>query len=72
MFKRDHQLEVPSEEYNKHDLENAVDYCKDLQEHGFEYEPMDHFSLVGFIRWAEQEALFTPKGKSSGGKEEKI
>lgn len=38
--------------YEEKDLENAIEYCADLLVQGFRYEPMDNFSLTGFIRWA--------------------
>jgi hypothetical protein len=34
-------------------LENGIDYCEWLISEGFEHEPLDGFSLQGFIEWAK-------------------
>lgn len=41
--------------YDDHDLINGIDYCKYCLELGLSVEPMDGFSLQGFISWAERE-----------------
>ena len=41
--------------YEDKDLLNAIEYCNDLIDQGFAKEPMDHFGLQSFIKWAENK-----------------
>jgi len=42
--------------YDNWDLENAIQYCKELIEYEkLTYEPMDNFNLKDFIKWAKQK-----------------
>lgn len=47
----------PSDGYARKDLVNGIEYCEDLIEQGFKEEPMDHFSLRGYIKWANMEIM---------------
>jgi len=41
--------------YEDGDLLNAIEYCEDLVDQGLTKEPMDHFGLRSFIKWAENK-----------------
>ncbi len=47
----------PRDGYERKDLENGIEFCEDLIEQGFKEEPMDHFSLRGYIKWANMEIM---------------
>ena len=52
-----YQVVGPFDGYGRDDLENAIEYCEALVDEGFTEEPMDHFSLRGFIKWANMEIM---------------
>lgn len=47
--------EVQANAYDKRDLENGIEYAKDLMDVGFSHEPHDRFSLRGYINWCITE-----------------
>ena len=47
----------PRDGYARKDLENGIEFCEDLIEQGYTEEPMDHFSLRGYIKWANMEIM---------------
>jgi len=47
----------PRDGYKRQDLENGIEFCEDLIDQGFKEEPMDHFSLRGYIKWANMEIM---------------
>jgi hypothetical protein len=49
--------------YDEDDLENAIKYCQEYIEGGFEREPMDDFDLKGFIQWAQSILDKSPRTK---------
>ena len=46
-----------SDGYGRTDLENGIEYCEALIDEGLKKEPMDHFSLRGYIKWANMEIM---------------
>lgn len=44
----------PGVAFTRNDLLNGIDYCEGLIAYGFKNEPLDDFSLVGYIAWAKR------------------
>ena len=47
----------PSDGYGRKDLEIGIEFCEDLIDRGYIEEPMDHFNLRGYIKWANMELM---------------
>jgi hypothetical protein len=41
--------------YTEQDLRDMIVWCNDMIDQGLTYEPIDRFSLRGFIKWANKQ-----------------
>jgi hypothetical protein len=57
---------APENGYGPIDLINGIDYCEGLMEIGFANDPIDKFSLSGYIEWAK--GLLTNQALKDGDK----